>query len=257
MAVSTSHVPNAPIDKLVTAYAINNVTAPGGDLYVVVPAASGNRSHVLGWAPKTPLPVKGDACLVAYDENGNPWVVGWTQAEQATPLVTTLPATPYDGQRVFFQNAALALLGVVWVLRYRAASGSSHKWEFLGGAPLAATITTEEVGLAAKTVYGDLATVGPELTVPLVGEYTTQVQARVGAATATGDFYMSFAPNGEAATDGDALKYTSAASYPAVPMARMFTRSLPSGLLVAKYKMSGAGANFSYRTIAITPLRLG
>lgn len=77
MPVSTSHRPSAPIDKLVTAYAINAPSALGEDLFVVVPSASGNRSQVVGWVSKTPLPVADDQCLVAYDENGNPWVVAW------------------------------------------------------------------------------------------------------------------------------------------------------------------------------------
>lgn len=79
MPVSGNHRPNAPIDKLTTAYAINEPVALGGDLFVVVPSASGNRSHVVAWVPKTPLPVAGDACLVAYDENSNPWVVAWVE----------------------------------------------------------------------------------------------------------------------------------------------------------------------------------
>lgn len=79
MPVSGDHRPNAPIDKLTTAYAINAPTVLGEDLFVVVPSASGNRSHVVAWAPKTPLPVAGDECLVAYDESGNPWVVAWVE----------------------------------------------------------------------------------------------------------------------------------------------------------------------------------
>lgn len=77
MPVSGDHRANAPIDRLTTAYAINEPAALGDDLFVVVPSASGNRSHVVAWVPKTPLPVAGDACLVAYDESGNPWVVAW------------------------------------------------------------------------------------------------------------------------------------------------------------------------------------
>lgn len=56
-------------------------------------------------------------------------------AEAVAPaLVSTLPASPYDGQEVFYLADAAA--GVVWHLCYRAASPSAYKWEFVGGASL-------------------------------------------------------------------------------------------------------------------------
>lgn len=53
----------------------------------------------------------------------------------ATQYITNpnpLPAVPFDGQEVYYQAAP----GIIWHLRYNAASVSAQKWEFLGGAPM-------------------------------------------------------------------------------------------------------------------------
>ncbi len=61
------------------------------------------------------------------------------QVQQSHPLVVSAttwpPLNPVDGQEVYY--IADATNGVVWRFRYRAASGSSYKWEFVGGSPLA------------------------------------------------------------------------------------------------------------------------
>lgn len=46
-------------------------------------------------------------------------------------LVSSLPVSPADGQEIYYQ--ADATNGVIWHLRYRAASASSFKWECVGG----------------------------------------------------------------------------------------------------------------------------
>lgn len=56
------------------------------------------------------------------------------------PLVTALPGSPYDGQVILLQTAAMLAKGIVWVFRYRAfqadgvtANPSAYKWECIGG----------------------------------------------------------------------------------------------------------------------------
>lgn len=90
---------------------------------------------------------------------------------------TTLPSSPTDGQSFYY--IANATDGVVWHLRYRAASASSYKWEFVGGHSLESSVATQEsiaVGVVGANNYVDLATAGPSITLPLGGDYITDIQ---------------------------------------------------------------------------------
>ena len=90
------------------------------------------------------------------------------------PVVTALPGAPVDGQECYF--VADAPNGVTWHLKYRAAGGS-YKWEYVGGGPLYANTTTQEVLAQGAAAYVDLpAGPGPNLTVPLAGVYEVLVQ---------------------------------------------------------------------------------
>lgn len=82
------------------------------------------------------------------------------------PRVTVLPGSPSDGAEVYYE--ADITNGVLWHLRYNAGSGSTFKWEFLGGAPLSA---------ADNAQYGPLTNTGfanpssMQIAVALAGEY--------------------------------------------------------------------------------------
>lgn len=80
--------------------------------------------------------------------------------------VTTLPTAPTDGQEVYY--VANATDGVTWHLRYRAASASAYKWEFVGGNDLRALGTTwaGNIGAAIANIPG-----GPSISAPLSGDY--------------------------------------------------------------------------------------
>lgn len=82
------------------------------------------------------------------------------------PLVTSLPGSPYDGQEVVY--LADSANGITWHLKYRSASASTHKWEFIGGSPLISMIDTSE---AITTTWQNLATDGPSITIPRAGDY--------------------------------------------------------------------------------------
>jgi microcystin-dependent protein len=82
-------------------------------------------------------------------------------------VVTALPVVPYDGQEIYY--LADATNGVMWHLRYRAASASAYKWEYVGGAPLHAAETATHnpvTNTAAADKNG-----GPTLAIPLAGDY--------------------------------------------------------------------------------------
>lgn len=91
---------------------------------------------------------------------------GVEQSLTPTPVVAALPTVPTDGQVIYY--AADSTNGVVWTLKYRAASASAYKWEFLGGGELNAVNTT-----AGTTTTGTTAAFGntPTVTVPLAGDY--------------------------------------------------------------------------------------
>lgn len=89
--------------------------------------------------------------------------------------VTALPAGAVDGQEVYY--VADATNGVLWHLRYNAGSGSAYKWEYVGGPPLTAEVAT--IQTTNSNAYADLATVGPQLTLPLTGDYDFAFGAKV------------------------------------------------------------------------------
>lgn len=84
--------------------------------------------------------------------------------------VTVLPAAPFDGQEIYY--AADAANGVIWHLRYNAASASAYKWEFVGGSSLRNTGGPEDRDSAGVWTYFR-GTDPAQITVPLNGEYET------------------------------------------------------------------------------------
>ena len=83
-------------------------------------------------------------------------------------ILTALPGSPIDGQVIYYN--ADPTNGVVWQLRYRSASASAYKWEFIGGQVLSSTILTRE-SVPTTNSFTDLTTVGPSITSPLAGDY--------------------------------------------------------------------------------------
>lgn len=188
-----------------------------------------------------------------------------THPPAATPgtLVSSLPATPYDGQEVLYLASDTA--GVVWRLRYRAASTSTYKWEVLGGAPLRGADLGNAVdpGLGESTTSttgADLATPGPDVTVPLAGEYLVAIGATVLLNASPANAQMAV-KNGAAALDmSDGwLWYPPAANtYASLSRTRQFTCAA-GALLRCKYSVNTGTitAYFSRRWLNVLPLRVG
>jgi hypothetical protein len=172
----------------VVAIALNAPAALGDDLFVTVPSYGTQRSHVVGWAPRTPLPQPGDECLVVYDEHRNPWVAAWLGAGGASsPLVSALPAEPEDGREVYYQTVAMAAQGVVWHLRFNAESASAHKWELLGGTDYSA-----EGSLVQEPAMGEGGTaIFPSILVPLSGDYDVLAETTIVNPTADSQLRFS------------------------------------------------------------------
>lgn len=95
------------------------------ELLPEIPALQGATTKGLPWPPPTDPVSQGAAAIRALAEAVDPFIPG---APSATP-----PASPKDGQ--IWTYLADAAGGVLWTFRYRAASTSAFKWEFVGGAP--------------------------------------------------------------------------------------------------------------------------
>ena len=174
------------------------------------------------------------------------------------PVVTALPTSPADGTVIDY--VADSSNGVVWRFRYRAGSGSSYKWEFVGGSPLWAEVAAQESYGAGVTTYGDLATAGPAITLPLAGDHMVEVGSLARHDTNARAAWMSYQIGGTGASDSDGTYvYAGSTNTVQVPL---FRPRLKTGLgavtLTAKYRSDGTGvATYAHRWIRVTPVRVG
>jgi hypothetical protein len=176
----------------------------------------------------------------------------------ALGVTNTLPPNPVDGQECYY--LADATNGIVWHLKYRAASTSAYKWEYVGGSHLRSDIDTDES--TASTTYAALATAGPSITVPLAGDYEIEFGFNGWNSVASLVNNMSFDVGATAASDNDRLMYqgqvTGVAGSASVSRHRTKTGLAAATALVAKYRVSGSGtANFRNRWMRCHPIRVG
>lgn len=171
--------------------------------------------------------------------------------------VTSLPATPFDGQEVSFQNAAMATNGVIWRLRYRAASASVYKWECVGGPPLVSVVNAAES--LANATTSDLGTLGPDLTAPLAGEYLVAWGARIQlAAAGIAEGWMVLTIGG--ASTGLTASFLATAQYGggSVIMDGVRVAVGAGALFRCRYATQGSlQFMFQTRWLRVTPVRVG
>lgn len=170
-------------------------------------------------------------------------------------LVATLPTSPIDGQECYY--LADATNGIIWHLRYRAASASAYKWEYVGGSPLFAEIATSEA--TASATYVGLTTPGPQITPPLVGDYMVAIGAAMNNSTAGAVSAMSYAIGATVASDVDHARLVSGNGN---NEAAVFFERRKNGLtvvaLTASYKqIAGGTATFTRRWMRVQPVRVG
>lgn len=157
--------------------------------------------------------------------------------------------TPTDGLEVALLVDATA--GIVWHLKYRAASASAYKWECIGPAAIRSQVDTTES--TASTAYAALATAGPSIVLPRPGDYLIELGFTGGANT---QGYMSFDIGGTGAVDADAL--TAVRPNDAGPGSRAMVKTgLSNVTLTAKYKLAAAiSQSFAFRWMTATPRRI-
>ena len=169
---------------------------------------------------------------------------------------TALPSSPVDQQSFYY--IADATNGIVWHLRYRSASSSAYKWEYVGGPPLSAEITGEQT--TTSTSYTDLGTVGPSVTLPLGGDYLVTIAARMNNVTANQSAIMSYAIGASTALDADSITQLMNGSANG-PLPYNFRERRKTGLsavtLTMKYRSTTSTAGFQDRFIKALPIRVG
>jgi hypothetical protein len=191
-----------------------------------------------------------------YWYNGSTWIssVGGSSAS-LPPLVTSLPGSPTDGQECYF--LADATNGIIWHFRYRVASGSTYKWEYLGGPELDSLVANNE-SCAVSGSYINIATIGPQVTVPLAGDYDLSFGARVPSGAATFRAFMSIKLGATAAVDANSAVFGTLGNMDG-SIARQF-RALgiaASSALLAQYRSDVAASSFMNRWLRAKPVRVG
>jgi len=177
------------------------------------------------------------------------------------PVVASLPTSPVDGQEIIYQSAAMATDGVAWRFKYRAASSSSYKWEFIGGPAWYAQVLTSETTATIGSWVNLTGTNGPLITAPLAGDYIAQGQCRTDATTAPTAGYIGI-------TNGDATAFNNAGvTLSAITNVGSNSQSnrldgvAAATTIKLRYFIGGGGAAsscaFSNREITVTPIRVG
>lgn len=166
--------------------------------------------------------------------------------------VTSLPVTPYDGQEVYFEASETA--GVYWHLRFRSASASDFKWEFLGGPPLHVEILTAET--TTNVAYVDLATAGPSVTVPLEGDYEIVFGCDLRS-SADGAVTVASVKLGAAATSDNESVANNSNAQSSVSRVLRENALAASAVLLVQYKSNGSATlTARNRFISVRPIRV-
>jgi len=177
----------------------------------------------------------------------------WTGAQIGAG--TTFPASPYDGQEYFY--VADATNGIVWRFRYRAASASTYKWEFVGGSPLTAEIATAET-MAGTATWTDLATAGPLVALPRTGDYLIQWNAACQCDTAGTILYVAPLLVSAGPFTNDATDFHTAVAGTRSTVGKIIRRSFAStGNVKLQYSSSAGGTlTFLKRNLTVWPIRV-
>lgn len=173
--------------------------------------------------------------------------------------VTALPASPVDGQQIVLTDSLTAPT-YHWLLQYMAAK-ASNKWLYIGGAPAASQVETNEA--RASTTWGALTTAGPSFTLPVAGDYDIEIGYQGDPNVAANeDGMMSYSINGSTASaDADAAGFwgnTAATTYLISASRTKRKTGLSAVAIVAVYKTVGGNSmQFQGRYMRVTPVAVG
>lgn len=176
---------------------------------------------------------------------------------------TGFPGSPADGDIHFYPLSGVVTVpangGVGhWMYVY---DGTTSKWNWVGGPPVLAEITTDQ-NLTTGTTYQALTTVGPSITIPLTADYDVGLwcSGYAGVAGIT-NLYHSFDVGGTGAVDADAVTMSVSGTAPATGELGAYRKRRKTALaaataLVSKYRMQAdVDGHFYNRQMGITPVR--
>jgi hypothetical protein len=170
---------------------------------------------------------------------------------------TTLPATPADGQEAILVDS-ITNPSYQWRFRYNAGSSSAYKWECIGSTPLRATEIQPQESIT-NAGWVNLATVGPQVTVPRAGEYDIHFGCAQQSAAAN---YAGYAPKlGAAAVSNNDVTnlYSSSGAVVDIPTSRRIVRTLAASDVILMQYSSFSGvavAWFQRRWLYVQPVRV-
>lgn len=198
-----------------------------------------------------------DADVASFSAQVNAITDGFDAgAAKLAPAVSALPSSPVDGDEFFF--VADVANGVVWRFRYRAASTSAHKWEFVGGADLLSGPVSGHFG-AHNT--GNTGSAGPAaITVPLAGDYDAMVTGGV-TLLAGAELENTWTPGVTPPLSG--MNYAAVGTETEIVMPicerHRFTNVAASGTIQVVYdNLNGTGtANIDAVQMYVRPIRVG
>lgn len=173
------------------------ITLGGGATLGAMPSGPGWNQIVAG------VPAGGVGGQVLGKKSAVDFDFAWSGG-----LVTSLPANPYDGQECYF--LASATDGVIWHLRYRAASSFAYKWEFLGGSDL--QIEGSSGGVNPGAAAWSVIQTTMQFTAPLNGEWDIEYGGTIQAGAAT-LVDIGLAIGGAAATQRSSFSHSGASTY--------------------------------------------
>ena len=182
-------------------------------------------------------------------------------AASLVPTVTALPSTPQDGQVIDY--LADATNGIVWRLKYRAASASAYKWEWVGGSDLQAAYGPLDTWSSfAANSWGSISANDPRLTLPaLGGDYIIHHGVGTMWGNANGNTFVGVSISGanpaappclEVASPGSDASYKSGA----VSFRR---NAVSSGAVITQVYRTGALQDLTRAAafINVRPIRVG
>lgn len=176
-------------------------------------------------------------------------------ASQNGPVVSSLPTTPYDGQKIYYQNAVMLAQGVMWAFRYNAANPLTSKWESIGSAPLTSGPAGGNSGFTS-TVVVDM-TGGPSITVPLTGVFTIKLEGFVQqTATALAQENLVLGRN---SVNQGGMAFIGQANFDGSSLSRSIPLALTAGdiLTAMMANNSATPASYSGGFIELLPIHVG
>lgn len=180
------------------------------------------------------------------------------------PVVNALPPGPTDGDEIYFQNVAMATAGIMWHLRYRAAAPGLYKWEVIGTPPPLYDEVPAAQASTSGTTWVDLATVGPQITVPLAGDYmfTGELDGYTADSASSPFVALKFGAAAVLSADRVFIFRGASATTKGAISGRSIKRTVTAANTVVKLQYSNATnsaatVTFENRTLQVRPIRVG